>query len=341
MIGVVTSPTGAVIRDILHRLSDRFPRHVLVWPVRVQGETCAPEVAAAIDGFNALRAGVAIRVLTSSSSRAAAAASRICGASTRRSSSAPRRHSAIPLISAVGHETDWTLIDLAADFRAPTPTAAAERAVPVRADLMLSVTGYGLRVVSCLRRHVDGERRRFTATSRGLQRKGELLALPRQRFDTVSARLSRALVANALAHGTQLHRSASRLKAHLVARAAERARGRLTGLDRGRARALGAMVDRSRRRLDAIGKLLGTLGYHNVLARGFTLVRDADGNMIRRAADVMPEARIDIEFADGHVGARADNAPDDATPREKSSTPPPPRAKQQKTRAKEDQGTLL
>ena len=339
VIGVVTSPTGAVIRDILHRLSDRFPSHVLVWPVRVQGETCALEVSAAIEGLNTLGA-LAPRPDLIIVARGGGSLEDLWGFNEEivvRAAAA----SAIPLISAVGHETDWTLIDLVADFRAPTPTAAAERAVPVRADLMTSVNSYGLRVVSCLRRHVDGERRRFTATTRGLQRKGELLALPRQRFDTVSARLSRALVANARAHGTQLHKCASRLKAHLIARAAERARERLRGLDRGRARALGATVDRSRRRLDASGKLLGTLGYHNVLARGFALIRDADGNMIRRAADVTPDTRLDIEFADGHVGARADGAPHDAPPREKSAEPTPLRPKQQKARAKEDQGTLL
>src|SRR6195952_336103 len=108
VIGVVTSPTGAVIRDILHRLEDRFARRVLVWPVRVQGETCAAEVAAAIVGLNAVRAAA---------------------------------ESAIPLIAAIGHETDWTLIDHAADLRAPTPTGAAEMAVPVRADLLVQVAG--------------------------------------------------------------------------------------------------------------------------------------------------------------------------------------------------------
>ncbi|MGB6924251.1 MAG: exodeoxyribonuclease VII large subunit, partial [Methyloceanibacter sp.] len=143
IVGVVTSPTGAVIRDILHRLYDRFPCHVLVWPVRVQGETCAIEVSAAIGGFNALvlgghvprpdliivaRGGGSLEDLWGFNEEAVA---RAVAAST------------IPLISAVGHETDWTIIDLVADWRAPTPTAAAERAVPVRADLTIAVTGFG------------------------------------------------------------------------------------------------------------------------------------------------------------------------------------------------------
>ena len=329
IIGVVTSPTGAVIRDILHRLSDRFPSHVLVWPVRVQGETCASEVAAAIGGFNATISGVPRPDLIIVA-RGGGSLEDLWGFNDELVVRAVAA-STVPLISAVGHETDWTLIDLVADFRAPTPTAAAERAVPVRADLILSVKSHGLRLIGCLRRIVEGERRRFTATTRGLARKSELLALPRQRFDTVSARLSRALVANARVHGTQLQRSAARLKVHLVARAAERARERLTGLERGSGRALSASVDRSRRRLDGSAKLLSTLGYHNVLARGFTLVRDAEGKMPRRANEVGPGAALDIEFADGHVHAHADDGTRQAAPHAKPAKP----------RGKEKQGTLL
>src|SRR6476659_9623881 len=141
IVGVVTSPTGAVIRDILHRLADRFPCHVLVWPVRVQGETCAAEVAAAV-----ARGGGSLEDLWGFNEEIVARAVAA---------------SAIPLISAVGHETDWTIIDYVADFRAPTPTAAAERAVPVRADLLIQVTGFGLRVATSLRRRIGSERHRF------------------------------------------------------------------------------------------------------------------------------------------------------------------------------------
>ncbi len=157
IVGVVTSPTGAVIRDILHRLADRFPSHVLVWPVRVQGETCAVEVSTAINGFNALvvhgpvprpdllivaRGGGSLEDLWGFNDELVA---RAVAAST------------IPLISAIGHETDWTIIDLVADFRAPTPTAAAERAVPVRTELTLNVRSHGLRVASSLRRLLEGQ----------------------------------------------------------------------------------------------------------------------------------------------------------------------------------------
>jgi exodeoxyribonuclease VII large subunit len=209
VIGVVTSPTGAVIRDILHRLEDRFPRRVLVWPVRVQGETSAAEVANAIRGFNALpehgplprpdlivvaRGGGSLEDLWSFNEeivvRAAAS-------------------SMIPLISAVGHETDVTLIDFAADRRAPTPTAAAEMAVPVRAELMITLADLGARKLACWRRNIDRHRKELHLLTRALPALDELLAIPRQRLDACAGRLPRALRANAQIHHTHLTRAAA------------------------------------------------------------------------------------------------------------------------------------
>jgi exodeoxyribonuclease VII large subunit len=331
IVGVVTSPTGAVIRDILHRLGDRFPCHVLVWPVRVQGETSASEVAAAIGGFNALMFGGTVpRPDLIIVARGGGSLEDLWGFNEEIVARAVAA-STIPLISAVGHETDWTIIDLVADWRAPTPTAAAERAVPVRADLLISVTGFGLRVASCLRRSLEAQRGRFLAAARGLPRKADILALPRQRFDGLSARLGRALLANAQAHRAGLERCASRLRPHLLARTARHGRDRLAGFDHSRQRALVTMVGAYRRRLDGQAKLLASLGYQNVLARGFTLVRDEDGQMLRRAAEVRAGAHLDIEFADGHVPARADDSD-----RKEESEP-----KQRRKRAGEKQGTLL
>jgi exodeoxyribonuclease VII large subunit len=331
IVGVVTSPTGAVIRDILHRLADRFPCHVLVWPVRVQGETCALEVSAAILGFNGLDGlGPVPRPDLIIVARGGGSLEDLWGfneESVARAAAA----SAIPLISAVGHETDWTIIDLVADFRAPTPTAAAERAVPVRADLLITVMQHGLRVTTSLRRRIEGERHRFAGLARGLPRKANILDLPRQRFDTASARLKRALIANARAHRTSFERSASRLRPQIVARTAQSGRERLIRLDRSRARSVAMLFERSQARLDNQAKLLGTLGYHNVLARGFALVRSADGAMLRRAAEVKPGSALDIEFADGHVGAHADA----------SERKPEPAAKTSPSRRDDKQGSLL
>ncbi len=167
VIGVVTSPTGAVIRDILHRLGDRFPSHVIVWPVRVQGDTCAADVAAAIAGFNAGAATEGIVPDLIIVARGGGSLEDLWGFNEEivvRAAAA----SAIPLISAVGHETDWTLIDLVADYRAPTPTAAAERAVPVRSELLSAVQTYGVRMAGTMRRAVEHWRSRVTASARGL-----------------------------------------------------------------------------------------------------------------------------------------------------------------------------
>ncbi|WP_275787230.1 exodeoxyribonuclease VII large subunit [Pararhizobium gei] len=196
VIGVVTSPTGAVIRDILHRISGRFPVHVIVWPVRVQGEGSGKEVAAAIDGFNSLapdglvprpdllivaRGGGSLEDLWSFNDEAVVRAA---------------ANSGIPLISAVGHETDWTLIDYAADQRAPTPTGAAEMAVPVKADLEANLSALSARLKGAVSRQMDNRRQNVRALTRALPSLDQLLALPRRRFDEASTRLGRALETN-------------------------------------------------------------------------------------------------------------------------------------------------
>jgi len=308
IIGVVTSPTGAVIRDILHRLADRFPCHVLVWPVRVQGETCALEVSAAILGFNALDGGLMPRPDLIIVARGGGSLEDLW-AFNEESVARAVAASAIPLISAVGHETDWTIIDLVADYRAPTPTAAAERAAPVRSDLLIAVTQHGVRVATSLRRRIEVERNRFNGLARGLPRKANILDLPRQRFDNASMNLKRALIANARVHRNWLERSAGRLNAHMLIRAARNGRDRLGRLDRAATRAERVWLTRARAKFDGQAKLLETLSYQNVLARGFALVRSADGAMIRRAAEIKANAALDIEFADAHISAHADASP--------------------------------
>ena len=332
IVGVVTSPTGAVIRDILHRLADRFPCHVLVWPVRVQGETCAVEVAAAIHGFNGLmrrasvprpdliivaRGGGSLEDLWGFNEEIVA---RAAAAST------------IPLISAVGHETDWTIIDLVADFRAPTPTAAAERAVPVRAELHIQVTSFGLRVMSCLRRLVEGQRTMLLALARGLPRRSEILALPRQRFDGVSARLGRALHANAHAHRVALARARPRGSGRISwRRAAQGGRERLRPPRPLRRRALSrlggavAPAPRCAHRSSSIRSAITTCSPAALPSPATPKAR-----MLRRAADVHRGERLDIEFADGHVPAQADGG-------DRKATPSPKRARGRD----EKQGTLL
>jgi exodeoxyribonuclease VII large subunit len=206
VIGVVTSPTGAVIRDILHRLEDRFPRRVLVWPVRVQGDTCAAEVAAAIRGFNALKRGGPIpRPDVLIVARGGGSVEDLWGFNDEAVVRAAAE-SEIPLVSAVGHETDWTLIDHAADVRAPTPTGAAEMVVPVRADLVAEVDDLGYRHREAMGRSLERLRADLRSAARALPGREALLAPKRQRLDLATAKLRPALARNARSAETRIAR---------------------------------------------------------------------------------------------------------------------------------------
>jgi exodeoxyribonuclease VII large subunit len=210
VIGVVTSPSGAVIRDILHRLRDRFPRKVLIWPVAVQGQNCAPEVANAIRGFNALPAGRLPRPDLLIVARGGGSLEDLWGFNEEIVVRAAAE-SAIPLISAVGHETDTTLIDFAADRRAPTPTAAAEMAVPVRLDLLNWVGDQGARLTRAAAQAVALRRQRLGDLARGLPRPEALVETARQRLDWLGAGLDPALRALTQRRRMELDRQAARL----------------------------------------------------------------------------------------------------------------------------------
>ena len=376
VIGVITSPTGAVIRDILHRLDDRFPSHVLVWPVRVQGDTCASEVVNAIEGFNAFlpngpiprpdllivaRGGGSIEDLWGFNEEAVVRAVAASG---------------IPIISAVGHETDTTLIDYASDMRAPTPTAAAEAAVPVRAELIGYVDDLGGRQRQSARRVASTARDRLRAATAGLPRPADLVAPQRQRLDHAASNLGTALRHSVQAQRVQFSRIEPRLGPQVLLRRnaemAERLRnlgaredaGLRKTVDRARltydprAERLGTatsrLLERKRGLLDAIapkltpnalkaelrhshsqlapltarlltgvsqalgdrrttlsqaGKLLSSLSYKSVLARGYAVIKDADGNLVHEREGLSPGDMVAIEFADGAVGASIAGSP--------------------------------
>ena len=430
-IGVVTSPTGAVIRDILHRIAERFPRHVLVWPVRVQGETAAAEIAAAIDGFNALpEHGNVRRPDVIIVARGGGSLEDLWGFNEEVVVRAAAR-SLVPLIAAVGHETDWTLIDHAADLRAPTPTAAAEKAVPVRGELAAGLADLTRRQLGAVVRFLDRCRSEFRALARALPQSDRIFAIRRQQLDHLESRLQGAcsrthdsrhlglarlshrlaqqsphaqmagrtqqvraleqrlqrwrdrgydagkqnlahlaarlatargarmnleaeraaaarqriaVLASRMKHGfaSRLVREVERLTAfgqslrryrtsgnevkkqalkHLAGRLASSRATRVT-LERTRAEAscqrLNALAGRMRpgfdsriaahrARIRSLGQIIATLDYRQVLARGFTIVRDGDNKLLRRAAEVMDGAPLDIEFADGHKNAIAGN----------------------------------
>ena len=329
IVGIITSPTGAVIRDMLAGFYERFPTCVLIWPVRVQGEGSAIEVAAAIRGFNAFevngkiprpdvlivaRGGGSLEDLWSFNEEIVVRAA---------------AESLIPLISAVGHETDWTLIDLVADARAPTPTKAAEWAVPKYSELIDTLDKLQLRKRTAVRRLLDGVRTHLKAASRGLPTLDDIVALPRQHFDAVDRRLSRALLANARAHATKLARISGRLTTAPLAQKVARLGERLVAVERRAGQALLNRVAVRRRVLDGKSALLNSLGYQSVLSRGFALVRDEAGIMVRYARSVAPGAALSVEFADGRVGVvangggTAEPGPGEAAAGSGSKTPRP------------------
>ena len=230
VIGVITSPSGAVIRDILHRLRDRFPRKVLIWPVAVQGTKCAPEVTRAIEGFNALSSGGAIpRPDLLIVARGGGSVEDLWGFNEEIVARAAAA-SDIPLISAVGHETDTTLIDFVSDKRAPTPTAAAELAVPVRLELIAWLDQQGARMTSSLSGGLQQRSQRLRDLSRALPRLDTLLDGPRQRLDTTSARLGPALMSGVQRRKVRLADAAGGLRPAAMQRMIGNERRRLDGL---------------------------------------------------------------------------------------------------------------
>jgi exodeoxyribonuclease VII large subunit len=229
--------------------------------------------------------------------------------------------STIPLISAVGHETDTTLIDHAADVRAPTPTAAAEMAVPVRSELLAAVTSLAARQQRGLGRFMEERRTRLRAAGRALPKPDEILALARQRHDTAAGRLSQALRANTQFHRSQLERLSGRLSLRSVRNQLARERERLDRVLRQAARAMTLVMDGRRQSLGAHNKLLASLSYKSVLQRGFALVRDDADHPVRAASEIKRAQHLTVEFADGRISVHADGAP----PRSKAKLKPPGR----------------
>ena len=296
VIGVVTSPSGAVIRDILHRLRDRFPRHVLIWPVAVQGQACAAEVAAAIHGFNALLPGGPIpRPDLIIVARGGGSLEDLWGFNEDIVVRAAAG-SAIPLISAVGHETDTTLIDYAADLRAPTPTAAAELAVPVRLDLVAGLDSQGARLSRALATALGMRGQRLRDLGRALPRLETVLAGPRQRLDGAVLRLAGALELAVSRKRTRYEAQAGRHRPEALRAVLARRDDRLTGLQRD-------LNNRAERRLERVRVSLDTLASRLALsfdrrvrdaARGIAKDRDLLAGLTARLAAAPPRRFADL-----------------------------------------------
>lgn len=299
-IGVVTSPTGAVIRDILHRLSDRFPVHVLVWPVLVQGQGAAEQVAAAVRGFSALgsdgavprpdlvivaRGGGSVEDLWAFNEEAVVRAV---------------AESTIPVISAVGHETDTTLCDFAADRRAPTPTAAAEMAVPVRAELVNQIAELALRKRRAVLRPLQLGRERLAARAERMPAPQALLTPHAQRLDELAERLRRGLTERTQLARGDLQRVAAGLSAPL----------------------LKARVSAAQGRLDGLARLFVSLDPAKVLARGYVRVTGPDGRTLTTRLAASQESLLALHFQDGELAVSTSPAPVRAAPRPKGAPAP-------------------
>ena len=367
IIGVITSPTGAVIRDIIHRISDRFPRRIILWPVRVQGETSSIEITQAINGFNALpdtgdiprpdviivaRGGGSLEDLWAFNEenvvRAAA-------------------QSAIPLISAIGHETDTTLIDFVADLRAPTPTAAAEKSVPVRADLSSGVFNLMLRFQAAHKRLQDRKQQDLLRLARLLPNSDHLLSTPRQRLDRSSDRLESfsrnhgnsqrlklARLASILArHSPQVELARTREKVSsyqrrlhqamqaymtLVRQKNQGSRQKLITSQTRLNRAIELLFEKNKEKLLRLSHLQKSLSHHAVLSRGFALIRDKGGDFVTSVTQVTATSHLIIEVSDGLIHA---NVCDDATQHSKRIERKEKLRRGQRKKTTNDQGSLL
>lgn len=300
VIGVVTSPTGAVIRDILHRLKDRFPTQVLVWPVLVQGQGAAEQVAAAVRGFGAIEPGGAVPRPDLLIVARGGGSIEDLWAFNEEAVVRAVAESPIPVISAVGHETDTTLCDFAADKRAPTPTAAAELAVPVKRELAATVDDLALRQRKVVMRPVELGRERLEARMARMPGREQLLQGPAQRLDEAGERLRRGLLDRAALGREALGRQ--RLSPAMLERNLRDAEQRLAGV-----RLVPGLVTRPlaerRAKLDALARLAEQLHPEKPLARGYAMVMDGEGRPLTSAGAARKEPLLEIRFADGALNA--------------------------------------
>ena len=374
VIGVVTSPTGAVIRDILHRITERFPVHVLVWPALVQGEKAAAQIAAGIQGFNALAPGGPVpRPDVLIVARGGGSIEDLWPFNEEivvRATAA----SEIPLISAVGHETDTTLIDYASDRRAPTPTGAAEIAVPVRTELLQDVDAHGQRLPRALTQHVRHNQQDLAALAARLPKPQTLLEGRQQRFDYAESRLSSALQSAVVRKRGQYDQIAPRLRpqtlrtaltqlqsnveragrdlASGLSRSVVKGNERLEMLDRRLTARQGALLKAAsdRREIDQLserlersvkrtvseksdraaraGNLLEALSYQATLKRGYAVVRDSSGGLVRTREIASEHARLSVQFADGALEVST-SAPSASDPPSRKPKPAPPKPAKQ------------
>lgn len=299
-IGVITSPTGAVIRDILHRISDRFACHVIVWPVAVQGDAAQGQITAAIKGFNALPDGHPAKPDVLIVARGGGSIEDLW-AFNEESVVRAAAESVIPLISAVGHETDTTLIDFVSDRRAPTPTAAAEMALPVRQELQLTVQEFDTRLKSAMLRRMQQQEDQLTGLVRGLPKPDQLLHTAMQRLDDWSERLVGALPNMIERKSQALAVPSAGLKPQGLLAHMKQAKQRGDDLQARLHHAAKAYITRLEASVKHHSALLESMNYKRVLERGFALVKDDAGVLVTNSKAAAEASGLEVVFHDGSV----------------------------------------
>ncbi len=321
VIGVITSPTGAVIRDILHRIEDRFPCHVLLWPVLVQGDKAADQITEAINGFCSIRPGGKIPRPDLLIVARGGGSIEDLWPFNEESVVRAAGNCSIPLISAIGHETDWTLLDLVADRRAPTPTGAAEMAVPVRVDLAEGLARNAMRLTAALRNLLQSREIALISARRGLPKPEELLASATQRFDFVTSRLGAALTRRIERAKLLLQQRISGLRPNILRTGIERRKLQVTAFAERLIPAANNRLRRQQDRLRSATKLLGALSHKSVLGRGFALVRDECNALVTKGGDLQDGQKVQLEFADSSRPAIIGEGPKATRPTRKKPKP--------------------
>ena len=295
-IGVITSPTGAVIKDIMHRLNDRFPSRVTIWPVVVQGESCAQEVASAISGFNQLNDAPDLIIVA----RGGGSLEDLWGFNEEIVVRATFS-SKIPIISAVGHETDTTLIDYASDVRAPTPTAAAEMAVPVRDELSVALLSLENRKKKSLLLFLQNKKQRILDLSRGLPKGEDLFLTQRQKIDFLADKLPNALITLNQRFKMRVLAFSSKLNVKVIEQNIKYKRNEVKSLDNQIKRLVLNIFDQFKYKLNSVERLRQNLGYRETLKRGYVVLRDRKGPLVSSADIPNTVGPISAEFFDGQV----------------------------------------
>ena len=300
IIGVITSPTGAVIRDILHRIEDRFPTQILIWPVRVQGEFCAEEVINAIEGFHLLSQSDISEPEVIIIARGGGSIEDLWGFNDE---TLVRKvfSSSIPIISAIGHETDTTLIDLVADLRAPTPTAAAEMAVPVKSELLSNLSDIGKRARKTITRKMEEEKKVLDLTLKVFPKVKNILDHPINKLNKISMLLNISLAPSIKNYNQKFFSISHGLKPNLLSNKIKTTMKISRDVFNDMNKSYSSMFLQKKNRLDITTSLINVMSHKNVLKRGYAIVKNKYESIVRDNKNLKRGDHLSIHFDNDQI----------------------------------------